>query len=172
MIKHFAAAALLAATSVAASATETPGFYMGVDAGQTKVDYMGNDTAFGVFAGYQFNRNVSVEANYRDMGKYAFYTSYYDFSTRRSYYGSVNVGMKQTGVSVLVALPVGSLSLYTRLGYNNLSADAGGVSKSKSGTLAGLGLGYDFTDKVSARLEYQRPASDVQNLSAGISYKF
>jgi len=172
MIKHIAAI-VLAATSFAASAADNTGFYMGADLGKTKVDTMNNDNSVGVFAGYKFTDNLAVEAAYRDMGKFGVGTYYYDPVQRRNVYVSADVDMKQTAISLVASAPLGAhVSMYARLGYNKLSAEVGGYSDSQNGTLVGIGLGYAFTQNVAARIEYQRPASDVQNLSVGISYKF
>jgi len=159
MIKHIAAI-VLAATSFAASAADvTTNFYLGADVGRTKVDGLNHDTSVGVFAGYDFNENFAAEVSYRDMGKFNLWG-----------YG---VNMKQTAVSVIGSAPIGSgVSVFGRLGYNRLSAEVGGHSNHDNGGLYGIGLGYAFNKNVSARVEYQRPASDTSNLGVAVSYKF
>ena len=38
--------------------------------------------------------------------------------------------------------------------------------------LYGIGAAYSFSPAISARVELQKPMSDMTNLSAGVSYKF
>jgi len=159
MNKNYLAAIILAITSAAASAAEPAGFYMGADVGTTKVDYFGNENSYGVFAGYQFNQSFAAELGYRNMGKFRFY--------------GIDADTKQAALSLLVSAPLGAgFSIYGRLGYNNLEVDVHGYSANDSGSLAGVGFGYAINPNVTARIEYQRPASDTQNVSFGVSYKF
>lgn len=159
MIKQIAAAILMAATSFAASATEATPYYIGVDAGKTKVDHFGNDTSFGVFGGYKFTPNVAVEASFRKLGEFGFY--------------GVTTDVKQTAISVLVSAPVADkLSVYGRIGYNRLEVSARGFKDHDNKGLYGIGASYDVAKNVAARVEWQRPSNDSQNLSVGVSYAF
>jgi opacity protein-like surface antigen len=179
MIKQFTTAALLACISVTAIAADSAGPYMGADFGRTKADRdplqlgsMKDDNSVGIFGGYRFNENLALEASYRNLGDYTFlFFSFTNYG--QSVTTAVDVRTKQSAASVLLSAPLGSsFSVFTRLGYNRLSAKAHGQSVSDSGALLGLGLDYALTANVAARLEYQRPASDLQNLSLGVSYKF
>lgn len=168
MIKHIAAAAALLAASSAFAAQ--PGtLYAGVDAGTTKMDDVsGRSSSAGAFVGYNLHENLAIEAGYRRMGEFALYT-----------YGTYSdVDFDAASVSLVGTLPLGGgFSLLGRVGYNRLEAEAKvrgyGTGKAHdSGTVAGIGVSYAITPKFAARLELQRPGSDVSNLSAGISYQF
>lgn len=159
MIKQIAAAILMAATSFAASATEATPYYIGVDAGVSKLDHVDNENSFGIFGGYKFTPNVAVEASFRKLGKFGIY--------------GVNVDTKQTAISVLGSAPVAAnLSVYGRIGYNRLEASARGYKEHDNKGVYGVGLSYDVAKNVAARVEWQRPSSDSQNLSVGVSYAF
>ena len=134
--------------------------YAGVDVGSTKLDGMSDrQSSFGGFVGYQFNQNFAVEAGYRRLA---------DFD---------NVTVDQTHASVIGILPLQSnFNVYGRLGYNHLDAKASyahtSASDSTSGVLYGVGVGYNFTPTITARLEAQKPASDTSNIGASLSLKF
>ncbi|XLZ72934.1 outer membrane beta-barrel protein [Massilia sp. SR12] len=159
MIKQIAAAIVMAATSFAASAAEATPYYVGVDAGYTKVDHFDNDTSFGIFGGYKFTPNVAVEASFRKLGEFGIY--------------GVNTDVKQTALSVLVSAPVADkLSVYGRVGYNRIEASARGYKAHDNKGLYGIGVSYEVAKNVAARVEWQRPSNDGQNLSVGVSYAF
>lgn len=168
MFKQFAVAAALAIAASTAVAGNGPAFYVGADVGQTKIDdFSGRESSYGIFAGYQVNDTFAIEANYRRLN---------DFTT--TYFGpSVDFTTDQIGLSAIGSVPLSNnFSLFGRLGYNSLEvkgASAFGADDSDdSGVLYGVGMGYDFSPTVSARIEFQRPASDTTNFSAGVSFKF
>jgi OOP family OmpA-OmpF porin len=149
MIKKITVAALLAATSFAASAAQG-NFYAGADIGSSKFKGYSSDTSVGVFGGYNFNQNVAVELGYRDLG---------DFG------GSV----KQTAVSVIGSVPVANkVAVYGRLGFNRLSGDGEHVNRG----LFGAGVSYEFTKQFTGRVELQRQYNNAHNLSVGVAYNF
>ena len=80
-------------------------------------------------------------------------------------------------MSFIGTLPLSSgFNVFGRLGYNRIEAKASvsGFSgtDSDNGALYGVGVGYAFNDKISARVEAQKPSSDSSNVSIGVSYKF
>ena len=159
MIKQITAAIVMAATSFAAAAAEPTPFYIGADAGVTKVDHFDNENSFGIFAGYKFTPNVAIEANYRKLGEFGAY--------------GYNADVSQAAISVLASAPVANnVSVYGRLGYNRLEAEVRGYKDHDNKGLFGVGVSYSFTKEVSARIEWQRPSSDSQNLSVGVAYSF
>lgn len=168
MFKKIAFAATLAILSASSFAAENPAFYAGVDVGTTKLDGLSDrETSFGGFIGYQFHQNVAVELGYRQLA---------DFDTVVS---GVKVGAKvnQTALSVVGTLPLqNGFNVFGRLGYNHLEAKASvpGFSATDSSNegLYGVGVGYAFNAKVSARLEVQKPSSDSRNVNIAVSYKF
>jgi OOP family OmpA-OmpF porin len=159
MIKQITAAVLLAATSFAASAAEPTQFYVGADVASTKIDDLSRETGFGVFAGYKFNETFAIEGTYRKLG---------DFDTF-----SEKAKGTHLAVSVLASLPVADqLAVYGRLGYGRAEFKGDAGKEHLNRALFGIGLDYAITKEVSARVEWQRPASDAQILSVGVAYNF
>jgi len=166
MFKKATIVLALAAAAISAQAQTAKTFYVGGDLGNTQVD----DTlpnldklSYGVFGGYKFNDNFAAEVGYRHLLK-------------ASVYG-IDLNGTQTAVSVLGMIPVTKeFQVFGRLGYNKLtaSASAGGrtYSADTNGALYGVGVNYQFNDKIGARIEYQRVASDTKNLSVGVHYSF
>jgi OOP family OmpA-OmpF porin len=80
-------------------------------------------------------------------------------------------------VSVVGTLPLNQkFNLFGRVGYNNVKAEASymgySATETVSGTLIGVGAGYNFSEKIVGRVEVQKPASDTSNLSVAVIYKF
>ncbi len=138
--------------------------YVGFDAGSTKIDSVnGRKGSFGAFGGYQFSREIAVEAGYRRLASFTMF--------------GADVDTKQTALSLVASSNITKdLDFFGRVGYNKLSVSASvrgyTGSASDSGALFGLGLGYHFTENVSARVEWQRAAKDTTNLNAGLVFKF
>lgn len=156
-----AALAIVASSSFAQAQTQVrPSMYAGVDVGSTKIDAISDrQSSFGGFLGYQFNQSLAVEAGYRRLA---------DFD---------NVTVNQTHASVIGILPLQSnFNIYGRLGYNHLesrvSQPYSGSIGSTSGALYGVGVGYNFTPNITARLEAQKPSSDSSNISGTLALKF
>ena len=165
MLKKIAAAAALALVASSAFAAAPVAFYGGVDLGVTDIDDLdGNKASVGAFLGYGINQNFAVEVGYRQLGKW-------DMG-----YG-VDLKAKQTHVSVLGFLPLNpQTDVYARLGYNKVKAEASyrgyTYGDDVDRALFGLGLNYSFSNQLSGRVEVQKPASDVTNLSAALVWKF
>ncbi|GAB3426487.1 porin family protein [Massilia solisilvae] len=176
MIKQFIAATMLAglglsAASYAAEPVTNP-FYAGVEAGVTKNDdYSNTRSSYGAYLGYNVNQNFAVEAGARRL-------SSYDDPWR-------SLRSDQYSLSVIGSLPVNEkLSVFGRVGashiVNKVSFKAVGqpgvpdfqLRDEDTHLLLGVGASYKLTEKVSARLELQRPQSGVKNLSAGVHYAF
>ncbi|MBY0241930.1 MAG: outer membrane beta-barrel protein [Burkholderiaceae bacterium] len=164
MIKKIAAAAALAVLATSTFAAEPAGVYAGLDVGSTKLDDLsGRKTSVGGFVGYQFNETFAVEGGYRRLA------SFTD--------SGVDVKANQAAVSVIASLPVtAGIKVFGRLGYNRLEAKAsagrGSFSDSTSSAVYGVGASFDVSPVVAVRAEWQRPSSDSNNLSLGVSYKF
>ncbi|HEU4372970.1 MAG TPA: outer membrane beta-barrel protein [Telluria sp.] len=160
MFKKIALAATLAIAATSSFAQVRPAVYAGVDVGSTKLDGVSDrQSSFGGFVGYQFNQSMAVEAGYRRLA---------DFD---------DVTINQTHASVIGILPLQSnFNIYARLGYNHLETRTGllhaGLDGSTSGVLYGVGVGYNFTPNITARLEAQKPTSDRSNVSGTLSLKF
>lgn len=165
MIKKIAAAAALAILSSAAVAAGP--IYMGADLGSTKVDGFDRENSYGIFAGYKFTPAFAVEANVRRLADYNF-----TVGASRG-----DLSLDQVGVSVIGTMPINdAFNVYGRLGYNRVKAKASisgyKGAGSDSSAMFGIGLGYNFTDTISGRLEVQKPGSDTTNVSAGIAFAF
>lgn len=174
MIKQIAIAASLALLSTAAMAADEPFYYAGADVGQTKLDvdatfealfptFDDTDVSVGGFVGYQFNQNIAMELGYRSLADFKF--------------AGADWRARQTALSVIGSIPFGSgFSVFGRLGYNHVSLkvkSAGGTdTESESKVMYGVGMAFQITPVIAARVEAQRPSSDVTNVSAGVSFRF
>ncbi|SFG01761.1 OmpA-OmpF porin, OOP family [Duganella sp. CF458] len=158
MIKQITAAALLAVTSFAASAAE-PSFYVGGDVGSSKPKDVNSETSYGVFGGYKFDENFAVEAGFRRLGNWE--------------EDGIDDKVTQLSLSVLGSVPVADqVAVYGRLGYNRVEEKFDGDKESKNKVLFGLGVSYQITKEISARVEWQRPVSHSRNISVGVAYHF
>lgn len=200
--KAIALTGLVAATagiSPVALAQQDAGFYAGGSLGQAKlkdactgltdIGFVGScddkDTAWKIFGGYQFNRNLGVEAGYTDLGEAT--------ATGTVLGLPVSAKAKAKGFEILGVgtFPINEqFAVYGKAGFFrwdvDSSATGGGVSVAigDKGTdfTFGLGLKYNFTKNVAARLEFQRyndvgndattGQSDVNVWSLGLQFKF
>jgi len=176
-------AAALAALPAAAQSSLS-GFYVGAGFGQSKANdwcALGGfdscddkDKAWKLFGGYQFNRNIAVEAGYTNLGKFdAAFTTFLGPDTEQA---------KVTAweASAIGTLPIaGSLSLLGRLGVYRASVkdnDAifGEFKHDNTNFTFGAGLGFDITPNLGVRAEWQRyyqvGGGDVA-LGAGVGEK-
>jgi OOP family OmpA-OmpF porin len=180
------AAAQMAAPSMSA-------FYIGGSLGQSKandfcdgtsgsgVSCDDKDTAWKVFAGYQFHPNVAIELGYSDLGKAKASGGGAEISDEASAWDLTAVG----------SWPLANkFSVYGRLGFyhsevtSNASVSGfGSASEDKSTTdlTFGIGARYDITRNLGVRAEWQRyndmkdafdTKSNVDVLSIGVLYRF
>lgn len=175
------------------------GFYAGGGIGQAKFkDACGSapgitvlscddkDTAWRILAGYQFNRNFAVEGGYTDLG---------EVSGSGLVLGlPFDVGVSAKGWELLGVASVpfnNELSAYAKAGIFRWKVKGtaaisglgtGSVSDNGTDFTFGVGLRYDFTKSVGARLEWQRyndvgddsttGKADINLWSLGIVVKF
>lgn len=195
IIRVLLKSALIAAATLssAAAMAQTSGFYGGGAVGQaisqdacSGVTVGCEDSSVGwkIFGGYQFNENIGAELGYVEFGK--------------STYATTSAGIPVTGSQKPKAfelvgvgtLPLGNnVSVYGKLGVAMWEVDvsapaAAGVAANTDGTdlTYGLGLKYDFTKNIGARLEWQRydnagksantGESDIDLFSVGVVFKF
>jgi OmpA-OmpF porin, OOP family len=108
------------------------------------------DTAYRLFGGYQFNRNVAAELGYADLGKV------------KASGGGVNADIKASAwdLSAIGSFPVANqFSLFGRLGLFVSEAKLGGTASGKkttNGLTFGLGAQYDVNRNIGVRAEWQR----------------
>jgi OOP family OmpA-OmpF porin len=179
-----AAAFGLASATASALAQQASPWYAGVSAGQSKVSIdddvlqiggatstsLSKDesgTGYKVYGGYQINRNVAVEGGYADLGS---------FSATRTVTapasGSVKADIKASGwnLDIVGIWPfTNRFSVFGRFGgfYNELKTSitssgavviTGGDTNPKKSKLSwkyGFGAGWDFTDRLGARIEFE-----------------
>jgi OOP family OmpA-OmpF porin len=139
-----------------------------------------SDTAWRLFAGYQFHPNVAVELGYANLGDVKF-----------SGGGeSAKVESSAWDFSALLSMPLyQQFSLLGRLGmfHSKLetSASAGsGIEtgdKTDTGFTYGLGFGFDFSRNLGLRAEWQRYSkvaaqggqdTDIDNYNVGVLWRF
>jgi OOP family OmpA-OmpF porin len=191
-----ATVAALVATPVFAQET---GFYAGGALGQAKAkdacsDITGSgfvggcddkDTAWKIFGGYQFHRNFAAELGYVDLG---------EFTASGTFLGAPASGSVEAKGVELTALGIipftQQFSAYAKAGAFRWDVDtraavgaaaAGGGDKGTDFTY-GVGLKYDFTRNIAARVEFQRynnvgetsttGQSDVNLWTAGVMFRF
>ena len=179
-----ASAALPAAAQMSGS-----NVYLGGSIGQSKfnVDCPSplscddKDTAFRLFGGYQFTRNIAAEIGWADMGKAKITGPGGSDELKASAFDLSGVFMwpfTDTGFNV-----------FGRLGFYSGKLELSGVdtgSKTTTDLTYGLGAGYDFNKNVGTRIEWQRYSKmkarndasgvetdgDVDVLSLGVLYRF
>jgi OOP family OmpA-OmpF porin len=156
----------------------------------TSIEDRERDNGFKAFGGYQFNRNIGVEAGYFDLGKFG-------YTARTTATGSLTGDMTVKGLNLdlVGTLPITDrFSVLGRVGVTsartegNFSAtgaarvpDASANSSQRfTNAKWGAGLAYAFTDALSMRLEAERyrindsvgNRGHVDMLSVGLVYRF
>jgi OmpA-OmpF porin, OOP family len=205
LIATAALATLVATPALAQSYPGVPdeGFYLGTAIGQAKLkndtldwlDDLGantddKDTAFKLFAGYQFNPNFAVEASYVDFGDFeasAFATDGINVAS-----GNVKASVDGFGFALIGRLPIDAgFSVYGKLGLIAWDGKVSGVAR-ENGTVVfegsdsaddidpfyGVGVEY-VINQVMVRAEFERyDLSDsgedfeIDLISASIGYRF
>lgn len=155
--------ALIAVAALGAAAFSLPATaqmsmssaYIGGGLGQSKFKCTDNfncdddkDTAFKLFGGYQFNKNIAAEVGYTDLGKAK--------ST-----GGGEAKATAWELSAVGAFPVWQqLSILGRLGLyygeGKLSGTGADNKKNTTDLTYGLGVGWDFNKNLGVRGEWQR----------------
>ena len=150
--------------------------YVGVKVGKFLVDTddLDDPTAYGIYAGYNFDpnfgaeieyvgssdtdidtgvRGVNAEYNLKTYGAYGTYR--YQFPNTGLYAkGKLGFAKAEIDVSASIA------------GYSDSDSD------SDSGVAGGIGLGYNFNPNMSVEAEYDYVAEDVSLLTVGAHVKF
>ena len=199
-----------ALTAVAAQAEEN-GWYGGINLGRSsggvssgQIDGVLNkqgitsstatgshDTSYNLNLGYQFNRNFALEGGYNDFGKLKVNSTVTAPANDTASGNWSATGWSAVGVGILpldrnfsvygkagVVFADTKLSLSSDTGANAIS---GGSRRSTNGTY-GLGVSYDFGNRVVGKLEWNRyqglgdsnttGSADLNTYMAGVAYKF
>ncbi|BBJ23080.1 hypothetical protein W01_10070 [Candidatus Nitrotoga sp. AM1P] len=148
------------------------------------------DTGYKIYGGYQIDKNWGVETTYFDLGKATVHDSVNNGFAITPVYASI--GATAWGFAGTFTTPIyNNVSLFGKIGLirSELKARASirGVDNQakefSTGVNFGLGAKYDFTRNFVIRAEWERLEmqvnnqmstvnSDVDFLSAGITYKF
>lgn len=151
--------------------------YIGVKAGKFLVDTDGLDdpTAYGIYAGYNFDPNFGAEIEYVgssdtdvDTGVIGV-NAEYNLKTYGAYgtyrYQFPNTGLYAKG-------KIGFAKAELDVSASNVLGGSVSDSDSDSGLAGGIGLGYNFNPNMSIEAEYDYVAEDIALLTVGAHYKF
>ena len=146
-----------------------------------------DDTGWKLFGGYAYNRYISLEFAYIDLGEVSIDATS-DGNGVAFAPGSVKAAIESSGFSmaVVAAMPVNDkIELHAKLGYFAWSADQSlrnsafdpvATSIDGSDPSIGLGASYRLSDKYSIRVEYEKFTDidevDGSLLSIGLSASF
>jgi OOP family OmpA-OmpF porin len=164
MLKKISATAALAMLAISASAAPPNTFYAGVDGGDTKIHTSdGNEGSYGAFLGYNFHDNCAAEVGARRLGSWKLYGG--------------DIDVNQYAASVIGTMPLANdFGVFARVGINRVEVEGHkpgfSAKETHKGGLFGLGVRYNFTPVLSARLEFQKPSGDSHNLSGGLAFQF
>jgi OOP family OmpA-OmpF porin len=129
------------------------------------------DTAWKLFGGYRFHRNIAAEAFWGEWGEISVRTGAV----------SATAKIRTIGVAGVGILPLGQFELFGKLGIGSSKTTASGsapgqtitASDSGSDLLYGLGATYNFTRNLGVRAEWERlNDSEVDIMSVGLQYRF
>jgi OOP family OmpA-OmpF porin len=198
-VKHTAAVAALVACSIFSTPAwcQDAGFYIGGALGQAEhkdacedagISCDQKDTAWKVFAGYQFNRYIAAEAGYADLGK-STANGVVDGVTLRA-----NFEITAWEVVAVGSFPVmDRLSLFGKAGLYRAELERTGTGtigaitvpldekESNNDVTFGVGARFNLTRNLAVRAEWQRyldvggdevGQSDVDLLSVGVQFRF
>lgn len=205
LIATAALATLVATPALAQSYPGVPdeGFYLGTALGQAKLkndtlDWLDDigastddkDTAFKLFAGYQFNPNFAVEASYADFGDFTASGMLTDGFNIAS--GNVDGSIDGFGFALVGRLPIDAgFSVFGKLGLIAWDGKVSGVVRGNGEVIFDARDSYDDVDpfygvgaeyvvnQVMVRLEFERydlndrgEDFEIDLISASIGYRF
>lgn len=153
-----------AAVSYGSGYTGQP--YVGAKVGKFDLGESGakDPTAYGVVAGYNFDPNFGMEAEYVGSDDANYNTG--DISAKTyGAYGTYRYGFPNTG-----------LYAKGKLGLAETKVKSSGalpiVDRSKTSLAGGVGLGYNVNPNFGIEAEYDRLNSDVDLMTIGANLKF
>lgn len=161
-MKKIIAATLLASCVAGPAFGAGEGFYAGINVGRTSTNITSNlpintkSTEIGVLAGYQFDKNWAVEAEYTGAGKFV--------TTPANLNGKVNaLSLSAVGTWSMSD----TFALYGKLGLARTSTSVSSVpagsvlGKNRTGLNFGLGLQYNVTPTIGIRAGYDRYDAEI-----------
>ena len=143
--------------------------YAGVKVGQFDLDVEGADdpTAYGVYAGYNFDPNFGMEAEFVGSDDADYRGGNIDAKTYGAY-GTYRYAFPNTGLYAKGKLGVARTEIEasdTNLGLSN------GTDKDTS-LAGGVGLGYAVNSNLNIEAEYDKLGSDADLMTIGAQLKF
>lgn len=127
---------------------QEPGWHAGVNAGYVDIKFAGGNTAAGLNVGYDFNENISLDAEYT-------------YKT-----GSFSGGHLVSAFLTLTT--TGNVYIKGKIGGTGASGDAvSGASAS-----LGAGIGYRINDDWALELDYNQYSSDVKGGNFLLKHSF
>ncbi|APW44115.1 outer membrane beta-barrel protein [Rhodoferax saidenbachensis] len=134
-----------------------------------------NGSGYKFLLGYQFTPNFAVEGGYLDLGSMSYSATHAT--------GTLNTDIKTIGYTVAAVgiAPVNNdLSFFGKAGLTMANVkgtgSGGGITVStnedKSSLSYGVGLTYQFNDKLGLRTELERVATDINLFSLGLQIKY
>lgn len=150
--------------------------YVGIKAGKFMVDTDGLDdpTAYGVYAGYNFDPKFGAEIEYvgssdTDIDTGNRIKAEYDLKTYGAY-GTYRYQFPNTGLYAKGKL--GFAKAEVNASVNDVFGNSGSASGSDTGVAGGIGLGYNFNPNMGIEAEYDYVAEDIALLTIGAQLKF
>jgi OOP family OmpA-OmpF porin len=185
--RRFSTVILLALVAVSTPAlSQETSWYAGLGLGQASHDVEcsgtttcdDKDTAWKIFGGYQFNKNLGVEAGYTNLGK----------PSLGDAISTTTIKVKGFEVLAVGTLPINQqFDIYGKAGFFRWDLDVsdnvfGSISESGTDLTFGIGAKYNFSKSLGIRLEWQRyndignetttGKSDSDFIGIGIVFKF
>ena len=152
-----AAMAVSAGALAQQSMTTVPNFYIGAEIGQA--DNSVDDTGYKFLGGYQFHRNIAAEIAYGML-------------IDKSNFEVTTLEAVAVGIFPLTA----NLSLLGKLGFAKVDVETSipGASSDDVELTYGIGVQWDFTRNLGARLGWQRydADSEIDYINVGVVWKF
>ncbi len=135
------------------------GFYVhgGIGRSDANESNLDNDTSFNIGLGWRFNDHFSVEGGYNDFG---------DFKIKNVTASNANLSADSIELGLAAKLPFGENGFFgkARLGAHrwdgSIRSTVLGVDDSGTDVYFGVGLGYDFNERVGLSLNFDRYAID------------
>ena len=151
--------------------------YVGVKVGKFLVDTDGLDdpTAYGIYAGYNFDPNFGAEIEYVGSSDTDIETGVrgvnaeYNLKTYGAY-GTYRYQFPNTGLYAKGKLGFAKAEIDASL--SDILGNTISESDSDSGVAGGIGLGYNFNPSMSVEAEYDYVAEDITLLTLGAHIKF
>ncbi len=140
----------------------TEGLLPGVNALTTTTDK--KDTAYKLFGGYQFNRNIALEGGYFNLGKHSFTANTSPAGTLAGETKVHGVNLDLVGTMPLTQrfsaqARIGAQHAWSRSNFSGTGAAAGVATSSKhndTNLKVGLGVQYEITPAVWVRADVER----------------